>query len=75
MKKINLISLGDTGVGKTSIINRIKDGTFKNDYSVTINIDLFLLEKSIKKNLIIKLVSRETASQEVFKIKVSFSRK
>ena len=57
-----MISLGDTGVGKTSIINRIKDGTFKIDYSVTINIDHFLLEKSIKKNLIIKLVSRETAS-------------
>ena len=70
-----MISLGDTGVWKTSIINRIKDGTFKNDYSVTINMDLFLLEKCIKKNLIIKLVSRETASQEVFKIKISFSRK
>ena len=70
-----MISLGDTGVGKTSIINRIKDGTFKNDYSVTINIDHFLLEKSIKKNLIIKLVSRETTGREVFKIKVSFSRK
>ena len=70
-----MIYLGDTGVGKTSIINRIKDGTFKNDYSATINIDLFLLEKSIKKNLIIKLVSRETTGREVFKIKVSFSRK
>ena len=61
-KKIKMITLGDTGVGKTSIINRIKDGTFKNDYSVTINIDHFLLEKSIKKNWIIKMVSRETAS-------------
>ena len=70
-----MISLGDTGVGKTSIINRIKDGTFKNDYSVTINIDHFLLEKSIKKNCIIKMVSRETTGREVFKIKVSFSRK
>ena len=74
-KKINMITLGDSRVRKTSIINRIKDGTFKNNYSVTINIDLFLLEKSIKKNLIIKLVSRETESQEVFKIKISFSRK
>ena len=70
-----MISLGDTGVGKTSIINRIKDGTFKNDYSVTINIDHFFIRKKYKKNLIIKLVSRETASQEVFKIKISFSRK
>ena len=44
-----MITLGDSRVRKTSIINRIKDGTFKNDYSVTINIDHFLLEKSIKK--------------------------
>ena len=76
MKKIKMITLGDSGVWKTSIINRIKDGIFKNDYSVTINIDHFLLEKSIKKNWIIKMVSRDTeGSQEVFKIKVSFSRK
>ena len=44
-----MITLGDTGVGKTSIINRIKDGTFKNDYSVTINIDHFFIRKKYKK--------------------------
>ena len=70
-----MITFGDSRVRKTSIINRIKDGTFKNDYSVTINIDHFFIRKKYKKNWIIKLVSRETTDREVFKIKVSFSRK
>ena len=67
-KVINVITLGDSGVGKTSIINRIKDGTFKNEYSVTINIDHFFIRKKYeKKNLIIKLVFRDTAGQEIYK--------
>ena len=44
-----MITLGDSRVRKTSIINRIKDGTFKNDYSVTINIDHFFIRKKYKK--------------------------
>ena len=65
-KVINVITLGDSGVGKTSIINRIKDGTFKNDYSVTINIDHFFIRKKYKKKFDNKIgISRNSKSRSI----------
>ena len=66
MKKIKMITAGDSGVWKTSIINRIKDGTFKNDYSVTINIDLFFIRKKYKKKFDNKIdISRNNRSRSI----------
>ena len=61
-----MITLGDSRVRKTSIINRIKDGTFKNDYSVTINIDHFFIRKKYKKKFDNKIdISRYSKSRSI----------
>jgi len=61
-----MITLGDSRVRKTSIINRIKDGTFKNDYSVTINIDHFFIRKKYKKKFDNKIgISRNSKSRSI----------
>ena len=61
-----MITFGDSRVRKTSIINRIKDGTFKNDYSVTINIDHFFIRKKYKKKFDNKIgISRNSKSRSI----------
>ena len=42
---VNVITLGASGVGKTSIIKRIKDGTFENEYNVTIGVEFFSIDR------------------------------
>ena len=67
-KQLNIITLGDAGVGKTSIINRIKNNTFQESYKVTISVDYFFIKRKYeKKNLIMNLTFRDTAGQEIFK--------
>ena len=67
-KKLNIITLGDAGVGKTSIINRIKNNTFQESYKITISVDHFFIKRKYeKKNLIMNLTFRDTAGQEIFK--------
>ena len=65
--KVKLILVGETTVGKTSIINQYIDKTFKEEYMMTIG-----KEKSLKKiNIEGKEVSLEicdTAGQEEFKL-------
>ena len=46
---INVITLGASGVGKTSIIKRIKDGTFEDEYNVTIGVEFFSIERDYEK--------------------------
>ena len=66
-KKVNVITLGDSGVGKTSIIKRIKEGTFDNNIKATINNDIFFIRKPYKtKNLTILLTFYDTIGQEVY---------
>ena len=46
--------------------NRIKDGTFKNDYSVTINIDHFFIRKKYKKKFDNKIgISRNSKPRSI----------
>jgi len=50
MKKeftINVIALGDIAVGKTSIINWIKDKTFKDSYKSTVGLERFIIKKNM----------------------------
>ena len=63
--KISVITLGDSGVGKTSIIKRIYDGTFQDVMFSTFGIgDFFVRRKYSKKNIQIVLCFKDTAGQE-----------
>ena len=66
-KKVNVITLGDSGVGKTSIIKRIKEGIFDDKIKATINNDIFFIRKPYKtKNLTILLTFYDTIGQEIY---------
>ena len=63
--EINVITLGASGVGKTSIINRIKNGSFREAYEVTLITESFTIKRKYEtKNLIISLNFRDTMGQE-----------
>ena len=64
---INVITLGDCGVGKTSIIKRIKTGKFEEFYSPTVGFDFFVIKRKYeKKSLIISLNFKDTTGQEEY---------
>jgi len=64
-KTINVITLGDASVGKTSIIQRIKDGTFNEHVKTTVYLDNFIIKRKYeKKNIMINLFFKDTAGQE-----------
>ena len=64
---INIITLGACGVGKTSIINRIKDGTFRDHYKATVGLDYFVMTRKYeKKNIIMLLQFNDTTGLEQF---------
>ena len=67
-KVINVITLGDSGVGKTSIIQRFKDDTFSDDMTVTLGIDVVVLKRKFEnRDLTMSLHIHDTAGQEVYK--------
>ena len=64
-KTLNVITLGDSFVGKTSIIQRIKDGKFNEMVQATTYLDHFCIERKYeKKNIIINLLFKDTAGHE-----------
>ena len=66
--KISVITLGDKGVGKTSIIKRIHDDSFQEIMLSTIGIDDFFIERNYtKRNIKIALCFKDTAGQELYK--------
>ena len=67
--EIKIITLGDTEVGKTSILKRIVDGTFNQQMVSTIGMDkmLYPFEYKLKKIKII-LSFIDTAGQERYKL-------
>jgi Ras-related protein Rab-1A len=58
--------LGDAGVGKTSILTRFCDNTFKESYNNTIGVDFRLVTLKYK-DIISKLHIWDTAGQERFR--------
>ena len=65
--KINIITLGACGVGKTSIINRIKDGTFQNSYKAAVSLEYFTMTRKYdKKDIIMLLNFYDTTGFEQF---------
>ena len=66
-KIINIITLGATGVGKTSIINRIKEGKFDENVSATIGMGVFTIIRPYnKRNMFIILTFHDTEGQEEY---------
>ena len=66
--KISVITLGDTGVGKTSIIKRIHDDSFQELMFSTHGMSDFFIERNYtKKNIKITLCFKDTAGQELYK--------
>lgn len=64
--KIKLIMLGDTGVGKTSIISRKNNDSFSNTFSSTIGVD-FASFKTVCDDCSIHTNVWDTGGQERFK--------
>lgn len=58
--------LGDSNVGKTSLITRFCDSTFRDNYSNTIGIDFRVVTLKFE-NIIVKVHIWDTAGQEKFK--------
>ena len=66
-KFINVITLGSEAVGKTSIINRIKEGKFDEKIATTIGMKHTIIKRKYeKKNLTICLNFRDTMGQEIY---------
>ena len=64
--KHKIIFVGDAGVGKTSIINRIVDNPFKDTYEMSIGVD-FMSKNLNYKGQNIKLLLWDSAGQEKYK--------
>ena len=66
-KIINIITLGGSNVGKTSIITRIKDREFNDVVVATVSVDFYTIIRPYhKKNISIELIFRDTVGQEVY---------
>ena len=65
-KICQLLVIGDTSVGKTSLITRYTNGTFKEEYLATVGLDFYSKEEIIN-NKTINIKIWDTAGQERFK--------
>ena len=61
--KIDLITLGESGIGKTSLSTRFVKNTFSESYLATIGID-FLLKEYVLPSYTLKVILWDTAGQE-----------
>lgn len=62
-----IILVGDSGVGKTSILKKFINNEFNEDIKCTINIDFFSKSIKINKNLYTNLKIYDTAGQEKYR--------
>ena len=62
-----IITLGDSRVGKTSLIVRFIEGTFAESYMSTVGFDLKFKSIKLKNGQVLKLMIHDTAGQERFK--------
>ena len=65
-----LILIGNSGVGKSSILQRYMKHTFEENYKCTIGVD-FLMKSLIMNGITVKLQIWDTAGQEKYKSMVS----
>ena len=67
IKMFNIITLGDSGVGKTSIINRFIDNIFDNNISSTIGMNFRIKEMIVNEKDKVKLKLTDTCGQEKYR--------
>ena len=65
-KTCQLLIIGDSSVGKTSLITRYTNGTFKEEYLATVGLDYYSKEEVIN-NKTINIKWWDTAGQERYK--------
>ena len=65
-EKCQLLIIGDSTVGKTSILFRYANGTFNSNYLATVGLDNFTKDESIN-DKIIRIKIWDTAGQERYK--------
>ena len=65
-KTCQLLIIGDSSVGKTSLINRYTNGTFKEEYLATVGLDYSSKEEEFN-NETVHIKLWDTAGQERFK--------
>ena len=65
--EFNVILIGDSGVGKTSIMAKFIDGNFENNKKCTINVEFKTKNLKIDKDLYAKLTIFDTAGQERYR--------
>ena len=65
-EKCQLLIIGDSTVGKTSILSRYTNGIFNSNYLATVGLDNFTKDEVID-NKIIRIKIWDTAGQERFK--------
>ena len=65
-KKCQLLIIGDSTVGKTSILSRYTNGTFNSNYLATVGLDNFSKDEIID-NKTIRIKIWDTAGQERYK--------
>ena len=65
-KSLKIVLLGESMVGKSSIVHRVCDGKFIEHLSPTISIEYFNYTTRVNKDLIIRMQIWDTAGQEKF---------
>ena len=65
-EKCQLLIIGDSTVGKTSILSRYANGTFNSNYLATVGLDNFTKDESIN-DKIVRIKIWDTAGQERYK--------
>jgi len=64
--KYKIILVGDTGVGKTAIVNRFIDNVFKKDHNCTIGVEFFVKSVNFDNN-VMNLLIWDTCGQERYR--------
>ena len=65
-EKCQLLIIGDSTVGKTSILSRFANGTFNSNYLATVGLDNFTKDETID-NKTVRIKIWDTAGQERYK--------
>eukprot|EP01060_Flectonema_neradi_P003841 TRINITY_DN12501_c0_g1_i1.p1 TRINITY_DN12501_c0_g1~~TRINITY_DN12501_c0_g1_i1.p1 ORF type:complete len:211 (+),score=41.38 TRINITY_DN12501_c0_g1_i1:44-676(+) len=64
---LNIVIVGDPTVGKTTLLQKYLDGNYKEEYDMTLYIDVYKAREFVNSSTLVNLVLLDTAGQEEFK--------